>query len=802
MTRSVWFVMGCLILALLTGGMTMPLYGHAQGSDGLWTNYTLDFRTNALAVQGNTLWVGTSGGLLRWNLSQDSYVKYTPADGLADTQVNDVAVDSQGRVWVAHERGLSVFDGSTWTTYDKTNSGIPGDVVYQVVIADDGRAWLISRPVASDEGLGVTVFDGTTWTTYDEHNSGLSDDAVTSMAFDRNGHLWVGTTAGNVFAFDGVNWTIYPDPTYNSYAITVIGVDNAGRMWFHSYWTASNPAVVLMFDGATWTRYTPENGCNDWVRGGALDEAGQLWLSTWAGLCSFDGATWTRYHAENSGLLSDWVGVMEVDGQNVWLGYGDGSGVQPVTVTQFDGEGWSHYQKPEILPRGLGSGIAVDRQGRKWFGLGSPGGVGVFDDKTWTTYDSSNSGLLAACTTIIRVDRVGHLWFAGGNCGGGLVEFDGVTWTQHYGGEGLPDYLVQAVAVGQDNRIWAGSRLGLSVFDGTNWTTYNTSNSGLPTNSVESAVIDGAGNAWVGCTTRFDGVSWVTYASVEEAIETHYVDIVDTVQPGAHCWVADGATGRVWRAAGTAGVSVYDGATWSTFSPSDMGFSATWGRYPSPLGLDHFGNLWVVASDSAPHYGGVSRFDGSTWTVFRQVDGLLEPPVHDMAADLQGHVWFMAWNGVSEFFDPWQPTQVTVGPSSGGSLTSADGSTAVILPAGAVTTDTVVTYTPTQPAATAGLVGIAHFFDLTAVISGTTTPVTTFQLPYTITVDYTDAEKGAAIESTLGLYWWNGNQWLQEPTNRLDAANNRLTATPDHMTLFAVLGETTRVYLPLLLRDR
>jgi hypothetical protein len=69
-------------------------------------------------------------------------------------------------------------------------------------------------------------------------------------------------------------------------------------------------------------------------------------------------------------------------------------------------------------------------------------------------------------------------------------------------------------------------------------------------------------------------------------------------------------------------------------------------------------------------------------------------------------------------------------------------------------------------------------------------------------VDYTDAEKGAAIESTLGLYSWDGSQWVREPTSSVDAVANRLTATPDHMTPFAVLGETKRVYLPIVMRNR
>jgi hypothetical protein len=93
-----------------------------------------------------------------------------------------------------------------------------------------------------------------------------------------------------------------------------------------------------------------------------------------------------------------------------------------------------------------------------------------------------------------------------------------------------------------------------------------------------------------------------------------------------------------------------------------------------------------------------------------------------------------------------------------------------------------------------------RFFDLSAVTAANGTPVTTFDPRYVITIHYTDTEKAGAKEDTLKLYWWNGSQWILEPTSSVDPGNNVLTATPNHMSLFAVLGETERVFLPLALR--
>ena len=71
-----------------------------------------------------------------------------------------------------------------------------------------------------------------------------------------------------------------------------------------------------------------------------------------------------------------------------------------------------------------------------------------------------------------------------------------------------------------------------------------------------------------------------------------------------------------------------------------------------------------------------------------------------------------------------------------------------------------------------------------------------------MTVGYAQAEKGPALEDTLALYHWEGGRWVKEPTSVVDAAGNTVTATPDHLSLWAVLGETRHVFLPVILSRR
>jgi hypothetical protein len=138
-------------------------------------------------------------------------------------------------------------------------------------------------------------------------------------------------------------------------------------------------------------------------------------------------------------------------------------------------------------------------------------------------------------------------------------------------------------------------------------------------------------------------------------------------------------------------------------------------------------------------------------------------------------------------------------PIEGGSLTSMDGNTNLTFSRDAFTETVSVTYKQLLYDENIGMqVGIGHTFDISAVYSDSQkvadlAPGETF----TVTLKYTDTETGSAKENTLALYHWDGVAWVKETTSALDPVNNLITATPDHLSLWAVLGETNRVFLPL-----
>lgn len=82
----------------------------------------------------------------------------------------------------------------------------------------------------------------------------------------------------------------------------------------------------------------------------------------------------------------------------------------------------------------------------------------------------------------------------------------------------LPNNLVSGIVVDAQGNKWVGTwGGGVSKFDNTSWTTYNTSNSNLSSSMVITIAIDAQGNKWFGTfdggVSKYDGSNWTTYST-------------------------------------------------------------------------------------------------------------------------------------------------------------------------------------------------------------------------------------------------------------------------------------------------
>ena len=56
------------------------------------------------------IWVGTRHGLFRYNASDNSFTRFTVADGLPNDFVYGILEDELARLWISTNNGMACFD--------------------------------------------------------------------------------------------------------------------------------------------------------------------------------------------------------------------------------------------------------------------------------------------------------------------------------------------------------------------------------------------------------------------------------------------------------------------------------------------------------------------------------------------------------------------------------------------------------------------------------------------------------------------------------------------------------------------
>jgi type VII secretion-associated serine protease mycosin len=112
-------------------------------------------------------------------------------------------------------------------------------------------------------------------------------------------------------------------------------------------------------------------------------------------------------------------------------------------------------------------------------------------------------------------------------------------------------------------------------------------------------------------------------------------------------------------------------------------------------------------------------------------------------------------------------------------------------------TGSLTTSAPVKPLNSIGLA-----YNLTAV-DATSQKAISVTGRYTITLSYNHLLPLASglKESRLGLYYYNNGTWLLEPTSQVDLTAKTVSATPNHLSVWAVLADSSirRVYVPNIL---
>ena len=464
-------------------------------ADGVWKSYTNTNYIYDIAVNGDNIWCGTSGGVMHWNMSDGTYECFTIDEGLPSNLVQHIGIDGQGLIWAYFPTsGIWVFDGSVW---EKKVTDIPN--FESMAIDKDGMTWIANR------FYGVYSYDGDVVTHYTTED-GLIDEAVNSVIVDSNNITWFGTQKG-VSRFDGQTWTSFTSE--NGLAgdtVFSIAEDREGVLWF-----ATNQGVSI-YDGSVWKTYTTEDG---FLPGGSVthivvDNDNIKWFGTsYAGLLRYDDASLITYSIDNSDIPDNEMLDLTVDSDGgLWLSLEQESHRSGHGLTCFDGSLWKNY-KTDGPVHNIVTGVTVDQNNVKWFLTND--GISGFDGMSWTRYTDEDFLSVWQNEFDVVTDRDNIQW-SGSN--EGARSFDDTTWKLYTSDDGLVSNRVFDVAVDKNNIKWFGTDNGVSSYDGNEWKSYTAEN-GFVNNHVTAIVVDSNNVKWFAVHSeglwRYDGTSWQSF---------------------------------------------------------------------------------------------------------------------------------------------------------------------------------------------------------------------------------------------------------------------------------------------------
>ncbi|MFP4058922.1 MAG: PKD domain-containing protein [Bacteroidales bacterium] len=176
--------------------------------------------------QGN-IWFGSYSGSGVAMFDGTNWQTFKTENTNLGQRVNSIGQDEAGNMLFANDRGVSKFDGTTWSEY--LVNGESGTYVNQIFNDSHGNIWFTNQS-------GYHLFDGTTWTTLNIPD--LSHGYCNDIIEDNAGNVLFASQENRVFRYDGTNVEEIPvDEFYSGsyYGIYSLLNDYDGNLWIGSY---------------------------------------------------------------------------------------------------------------------------------------------------------------------------------------------------------------------------------------------------------------------------------------------------------------------------------------------------------------------------------------------------------------------------------------------------------------------------------------------------------------------------------------------------------------------------------------
>jgi signal transduction histidine kinase/ligand-binding sensor domain-containing protein/CheY-like chemotaxis protein len=282
------------------------------------------------------IWIGTlSEGINYYSKREKKFcVIEKKIDDLNTIQNNHVNAFFEERdyLWIGTEGGLDRYDKKTgnYNHFGSVNNkpgSLGGNAVYAIYKDSRGNLW-----IGSWSG-GLSLFNYSTGTfkkfMYNNKKTGsISNNNVYSICEDKYGNLWIGTLGGglNLYDYETETFTSFQHSDKDSRSISNnfvnhIYASTTGNLYISDYSTLE----VFDYDHKNFSHYTYINDTSDLNIGKHIisifeDSKKNIWLATNTGLEIFDETKKSIIHYNGSGIADHTIqGILEDSKGNFWI---------------------------------------------------------------------------------------------------------------------------------------------------------------------------------------------------------------------------------------------------------------------------------------------------------------------------------------------------------------------------------------------------------------------------------------------------------------------------------------------------
>ena len=503
------------------------------------------------------IWVGTSdAGVAYYDPQKDHFVRYR-LSAKAQASVMSMAQDKQGMMWIGTSEGLFILNPKTGDIlphhHEPLNPNtIPNNFVRSILRDNDGVMWVATRGgLARHRGkrddfelIHVPVA------------SGLRAN-VLSLALGHDGRIWLGTSRQGAFVIDKLGVQALPlsardvgNVGLERDSVSFVAEAAPGQIWFGTYGKG-----VVIYDSVQQRGYrllndasVPTSLANNWALAAWRDRSGLFWIGTRGGLSRHDPsqrAVLSMFgNSTRSNKLNDTdiFSIAQMPNGEIWVG----SGVQGVNILEPNTGQISHLKVLEQEFNSVRS-IVHDGAGTAYVATSE----GIYRSSI-VAAERKLSPIPVAMPDLQVITMLADgevIWLGAIN---GLWRYDlrAQTISRVAGSEMLNQVVITALDFDEKGRIWVGTRnKGLYNFDYQLGTTRNilaTPNdpTALSSNIIGSLTRDSRGRLWVA--TQGGGINLMMAMSAGKNVRFQRIGTERRFSHALVNKIIEDVHGRIW----------------------------------------------------------------------------------------------------------------------------------------------------------------------------------------------------------------------------------------------------------------